>query len=166
MTDSARAEIRLFNIDCMKGMADMADDEFDLAIVDPPYGDTLVQGGYCAGKGGGVAKIREYNNALWKQEAPTKEYFEEIFRVSKNQIIWGANHFGHMPPSSCWIIWDKVNGKSHFADCELAYGSFKTTARLFRFQWIASTQPKNQLLYINGSCKIMPIPEIKFLILI
>jgi site-specific DNA-methyltransferase (adenine-specific) len=134
------SEIKLYNRDCMEAMKEMPDKAFDLAIVDPPYGDTLVQGGYCAGKGGGVAKNRDYNNALWKQKAPDFDYFNYLKRVSKNQIIWGANHFGNMPPSSCWVVWDKVNGKSHFADCELAYCSFETTVRKFEFMWSGMLQ--------------------------
>lgn len=136
------SEIRLYNQDCMEAMKQMPDKAFDLAIVDPPYGDTLVQGGYCSGKGGGIAKNRDYNQALWKQKAPNAEYFEQLKRVTKDQIIWGANHFGHMPPSSCWIVWDKVNGESHFADCELAYGSFKTTVRKFEYRWSGMLQEK------------------------
>lgn len=129
-------------MDCMEAMKQMPDKAFDLAIVDPPYGDTLVQGGYCAGKGGGVAKIRQYNNALWDQKAPNEDYFKQLKRVSTNLIIWGANHFGYMPPSSCWIVWDKMNGESHFADCELAWGSFKTAVRKFEYRWAGMLQEK------------------------
>lgn len=136
------SEIKLYNMDCMEAMKQMPDKAFDLAIVDPPYGDTLVQGGYCAGKGGGVAKIRQYNNALWDQKAPNEDYFKQLKRVSTNLIIWGANHFGYMPPSSCWIVWDKMNGESHFADCELAWGSFKTAVRKFEYRWAGMLQEK------------------------
>ena len=66
------------------------------------------------------------------------EYFEELMRVSENQIIWGANHFISRLPrrdSSCWLVWDKENGATDFADCELAWASFKTAVRIFRFRW-------------------------------
>lgn len=70
-------------------------------------------------------------------ESPNEEYFKELKRISKNQIIWGANHFISKIPfdSSCWIVWDKDNGETDFADCELAYTSFKTAVRRYKFKW-------------------------------
>jgi len=69
--------------------------------------------------------------------SPNEEYFKELMRVSKNQIVWGANHFiSRMPyDSSAWIVWDKVNGSNDFADCEMAWTSFKKATRLFAFMW-------------------------------
>lgn len=83
-----------YNMDCMDGMKEFPDQYFDLAIVDPVYGD-VTKGGYMAQKGGerwanGKAAEREYNNNIWKQEKTGKEYFDELFRVSKNVIIWGG----------------------------------------------------------------------------
>ena len=80
-----------YNMDCMKGMKQFPDGFFDLAIVDPPYGG-VAQGGYMNNKmSGGVAKNRnDYVLDLWNQNAPGTEYFEELFRVSKNQVIWGG----------------------------------------------------------------------------
>jgi site-specific DNA-methyltransferase (adenine-specific) len=82
-------------------------------------------------------KKKNYNAALWKQSRPGPEYFAELFRVSKNQIVWGANHYISMMPidASCWIVWDKDNFTSHFADCELAWTSFPTAVRKFKFRW-------------------------------
>ena len=73
---------------------------------------------------------------------PTADYFKELFRVSKNQIIWGANHFISLMPydSSCWIVWNKENGDTDFADCELAWTSFKSAVRLFSFRWSGMLQ--------------------------
>ena len=73
---------------------------------------------------------------------PDKEYFDELMRVSKNQIIWGANHFISKIPydSHCWIVWDKENGDNDFADCELAWTSFDTAVRRFRFRWAGMLQ--------------------------
>lgn len=129
--------------DCMAGMAEIPDKYFELAIVDPPYGSNNIIGGYTAGKGGGVAKQRQYHKALWSQKRPENEYFTELFRVSQNQIIWGANHFISLMPkdSSCWIVWDKQNGVgSSFADCELAWGSFESAVRKFVFRWAGMLQ--------------------------
>lgn len=135
------SEINIFNEDCMIAMAKMPDKAFDLAIVDPPYGKTVVKGGYMNNCPTGVAKVKSYNKAVWSQEAPDSLYFNELIRISKNQIIFGANHFGFMPPSSCWIVWDK-NNTGNYADGELAYTSFKTTLRIFKYIWNGMLQEK------------------------
>jgi len=119
--------------DCMSLMADTPDNFYELAIVDPPYGI-----GVDGGIGGGVlAKKSSFKKKNWDNESPNKEYFNELIRVSKNQIIFGANHFISKIPydSSCWIVWNKINGDNNFADCELAYTSFKTAVRKFNFRW-------------------------------
>ena len=125
-----------YNQDCIAGMKRFPDKHFELAIVDPPYGSDNIIGGYTSNKGGGMYK-KNYNAALWDQPRPGPEYFTELFRVSKNQIIWGANHYISMMPidASCWIVWDKDTFKSHFADCELAWTSFPTAVRKFKFRW-------------------------------
>lgn len=135
--------LTITNEDNMDLMARYPDKYFDLAIVDPPYGSSNIIGGYTSGKGGGVAKQNQYNQALWTQQRPEENYFTELFRVSKNQIIFGANHFISLIPidSSCWIVWDKQNGVgSSFADCELAWGSFPSAVRKFTFRWAGMLQ--------------------------
>ena len=116
-----------FNIDCMDAMARMKDNEFDLAIVDPPYGafDKMI-------KGGGDAKIMREEVSTWDIK-PDKEYFNELQRISKNQIIWGANYFiNELPLSSRWLCWDK--GKlNHFPEFELAWMSLNKPSRMFRY---------------------------------
>jgi site-specific DNA-methyltransferase (adenine-specific) len=109
------------------------DNHFDLAIVDPPYGINM-DGGKIGGDNLGTAK--NYIKKNWDCSAPEKEYFEELFRVSKNQIIWGANHFISKIPfdSTCWVVWNKIN-TGNFADCELAWTSFNTAVRMFNFRW-------------------------------
>ncbi len=111
---------------------------FDLAIVDPPYGG-VTQGGYMTNKmGGGVARNRnDYHLSLWQCERPNKAYFEELQRVSKNQIIWGGNYYASLlPDSQCWIVWDKEKPENiSFADCELAWTSFDLASRIFKFAW-------------------------------
>ncbi len=128
----------LLNIDCMEYMSTVPDKYFDLAIVDPPYFDGPNRSGYY-GKGYsslGVQRAKYYGECkIWS--VPSREYFQELQRVSKEQIIWGANHFAGLfnSSSSCWIVWDKENGTSTFADVELAYSSFDTAARLFKYRW-------------------------------
>jgi site-specific DNA-methyltransferase (adenine-specific) len=123
------------NEDCMDVMARYPDKYFELAIVDPPYG--IRQDGHRENNRSKLAKSKVYHKALWDQPAPKEKYFSELLRVSQNQIIWGANHFISQMPydSSCWIVWDKDNGENHFADCELAWTSFKTAVRKFWFTW-------------------------------
>lgn len=122
------------NMDCMDYMRQFPDKFFDLAVVDPPYGINM---------DGGVIGISrktknvQYTKKSWDSEAPNESYFKELQRVSKNQIIFGANHFISRIPldSSCWIVWNKENGDNPFADCELAWTSFKTAVRMFTFRW-------------------------------
>jgi site-specific DNA-methyltransferase (adenine-specific) len=123
-----------FNEDCMIGMASFPDKYFDLAVVDPPYGISVgINGTVGINK---AAPCKQYKPVEWDFESPKEDYFSELVRVSKNQIIWGANHFiSRMPiDSSCWLVWDKDN-TGNFADCELAWASFKTAVRKFEFRW-------------------------------
>jgi len=120
-----------YNEDCMELMKRYPDNYFDLAVVDPPYGKKPTRDN----KGNlGFNGAKNYGNktALWDVR-PTKEYFNELFRVSKNQIIWGANYFiEDLHSSNAWICWDKKNGENVFADFELAFSSFNSRARIFK----------------------------------
>jgi site-specific DNA-methyltransferase (adenine-specific) len=127
-------------ITCEDNMALMArypDKYFDLAIVDPPYG--IGESGDRNKSRGKLAISKDYKAfAGYDLKAPNIDYFIELKRVSKNQIIWGANHFIENilnANSSCWIVWDKVNGATDFADSELAWTSYKSAVRNFKFQW-------------------------------
>ena len=127
--------IEYFNEDCMIGMARYPDKHFDLAIVDPPYG--IGENGNKNKSRGKLAIAKDYKPfAGLDIEPPSECYFTELFRVSKNQIVFGANHFISRMPinSSCWIVWDKDNS-GNFADCELAWTSFKTAVRKFEYRW-------------------------------
>lgn len=126
-----------YNMDCMEGMKEFPDNYFDLAITDPVYGG-VTKGGYMKNKGGEhKAKRIDYHLALWAQEKTGKEYFKELFRVSKNQIIWGGNYFtSSLPESQGWVIWDKRHPEGiSFADCELAWTSFNVATRIYRYTW-------------------------------
>ena len=109
--------------DCMVGMARYPDKYFDLAIVDPPYGIDINKSGR-VGHYGGKGKT-------WDSNTPDEAYFEELFRVSKEQIIWGANYFV-MKPTRCFLIWDKKQPEGvSFASCEYAWTSFDRSAKTF-----------------------------------
>lgn len=132
-------------MDCMDGMKEFPDKYFDLAIVDPVYGDVKA-GGYMTGKTkGGVGPHPGYDYSIWSQKKTDQAYFDELFRVSKNQIIWGGNYFAKEigRNSPCWIVWDKCNGNTNWADCELAWTSFNSAIRLFRFMWNGMLQGKS-----------------------
>ena len=149
------------NEDNMELMARYDDNYFDLAIVDPPYGIDVTN--QSQGKGGGVAKKIEYKKTDWDKSAPNIDYFKELQRVSKNQIIWGANHFISKIPydSSCWIVWDKDNGDIDFADCELAWSSFKTSVRKVKWKWAGMLQQnmKNKEQRIHPTQKPIALYE-------
>ena len=112
-----------YNMDCMDAMRKMPDKLFDLAVVDPPYGIEITNSG----------RLKKYNNknADWDGKPPSKEYFNELFRVSKNQVIWGGNYFS-LPPTKCFLIWDKKQPEDiSFASCEFAWTSFDGVAKTF-----------------------------------
>ena len=129
------------NADCMGEMIRYSDNYFDVAIVDPPYFSGPEKRKYYGRKVSpiGVQRIYETSEA-W--DVPQKEYFEELFRASKQQIIFGCNYFDYVFGSGR-IIWDKCNGKSSFSDCEIAYTSFYDSTRLFRYMWNGMMQGKS-----------------------
>lgn len=118
-----------YNMDCMEGMKEFPDKYFDLAIVDPPYGININMN---IGLKKGQKKKRKQKD--WDKSIPDKQYFDELFRVSKNQIIWGGNYFP-LEPCHCFVIWDKgesMYGRS-FSECEFAWTSFSESARIFKY---------------------------------
>jgi site-specific DNA-methyltransferase (adenine-specific) len=115
-----------FNVDCLKFMATVPDKFYDLAIVDPPYGIGM-DGGNVGYKG-----KNNFEKKNWDNSVPNDFYFNELFRISKNQIIWGGNYFG-LPPTRCYLVWDKGEGfyNRTYAECELAWTSFdKNTVKI------------------------------------
>jgi len=135
----------LYNADCMEAMKEFPDSFFDLAIVDPPYGIGCMSMNYTKSgairtHGYAAANRRDYRKHAEWDVKPGKEYFEELFRVSKNQIVWGGNYFADMlPPSKSFVVWDKRvydNMKNDFSDCEYAWMSNGMgVARIYRFIW-------------------------------
>jgi len=114
--------INIYNQDCMEAMREMADNQFDLAIVDPPYRDKNNPTNQMRDKLGG-----NMQNFGFK---PTKEFFVQLFRISKNQIIWGANNFiEHLYSTNCFLFWYKRNPWPTYSDGELAWTSFNSVAK-------------------------------------
>ncbi len=155
-----KGKVTLMQGDCMDLMASKPDNWYDLAIIDVQYG--IKQGGqnnHTRGKLANAKKYHSYND----NKSPNKLYFDELQRVSKNQIIWGANHFISKIPfdSSCWIVWDKDNGKTDFADCELAWTSFSSAVRIFKYKWQGMLQQnmKNKQIRIHPNEKPIKLYE-------
>jgi len=126
--------------DCVKALKRYADNHFDLAIVDPPYGigadkaqnNAALSRIKAEGKSKAGRGWKLYHETDWDNETPTAEYWAELFRVSKNQIVWGGNYFTeYLPPSMGWILWDKGQRDFSLADGELAWTSFNKALRIF-----------------------------------
>jgi site-specific DNA-methyltransferase (adenine-specific) len=120
----------VYEMDCIAGMKEYPDKYFDLAVVDPPYGINI---NHSMGRRKGDKKSN-YKKADWDNEPPPLEYFYELFRVSKNQIVWGANHFiSRMPyDSACWLMWDKkFSDEVSFAQYEMAWTSLEGTCKKY-----------------------------------
>lgn len=137
-----------YNMDCLEAMRKMPDKCFDLAIVDPPYGRKEHGGkrrsGFVLQKNGSRLYVSDggYEKKEWDKCPPESEYFQELFRVSKNHIIWGVNYFPFVFGSGR-IIWDKCNGGSDQSDCEIAYNSKTSRVDLFCFMWSGMMQGKS-----------------------
>lgn len=121
----------VFNMDCVEGMKQYPDKYFDLAIVDPPYG---IGAGNGTGRSIRVAIEKgKFKGGNWDSEIPSEEYFTELFRVSKYQIIWGGNYFP-LPASKSFIIWDKAESMYNrdFAECEFAWVTPDKPAKIYK----------------------------------
>lgn len=148
-----------YNMDCMEYMATLPDKAFDLAIVDPPYGISaisvepwkqsvtnprVVRMRNRIKQGAGKLKDRAIQqlNSDFDFSPPTEEYFAELFRVSKNQIIWGGNYFP-LPPTRCVLCWDKQQPWDNFSQWEMAWTSFDKPAAIFRYRNTGGTETKH-----------------------
>ena len=173
----------VYNTDCMEYMKSIPDKFFDLAIVDPPYGINAPNmnmgtnmnrkhGGYNGesvaqrlkkgrlNRGAGKLKSRALNmmSCDWDFSPPPKEYFDELFRVSRNQIIWGGNYF-NLPPSRGIVCWDKMQPWENFSQVELAWTSFDCPASLIR---LSNTGGSNKETKIHPTQK--PVALYHFLL--
>ena len=133
--------LTITNEDNMLLMARYPDNYFDLAIVDPPYG--IGFGDYERGGGNLKTKERHTKNGKkkWDDSIPNQDYFNELQRVSKNQIIWGGNYFP-LEPTQCFIFWYKQNPVANFSDGELAWTSFKKPALCFDYRYYGNLSGK------------------------
>jgi len=116
-----RSKIELHNIDCLPFMKQCEDKQFDLAIVDPPYGIDV--------------KTRVFDDGKsWDSEIPKQEYWTELFRISKNQIVWGGNYFiDYLYATKCFLVWDKKMTEKHMMSmAEMAWTSFNTKSLIFK----------------------------------
>jgi site-specific DNA-methyltransferase (adenine-specific) len=135
--------INLYNMDCMEAMKDMADNQYDLAIVDPPYG-------IGASKGVGKHSRKKYEKANkdWDSKVPSTEYWNELFRVTKNQIVCGANYFlEHLYSNKSFVCWVKNNPAPNFAEAELIWTSLSINAKVFD----TKKQIQHQIMWEGGS---------------
>ena len=151
------AKIEFYNIDCIEFMKTKPDGYYDLAIVDPPYG---------IGENGQRNVTGDRPTAKWKNpksqhyktfddsQIPNEDYFKELFRVSKNQIVFGGNYFTeYLPPSKGWIVWDKqADIKEHLSMCELAWSSFDRKCNKYEYLW-AGFKKKHQIERIHPTQK-------------
>jgi site-specific DNA-methyltransferase (adenine-specific) len=134
--------IKITNEDNMQLMARYEDNHFDLAIVDPPYGiDWMKQ----IENPNTKANWKVHDKKDWDKNIPQQEYFDELFRVSKNQIVWGGNYMTeYLPPSPCWLIWDKMQEFTG-AVFEMAWTSLKSPAKAFRMSRVEAYANKNKI---------------------
>ena len=126
--------MKITNEDNMELMARYEDNHFDLAIVDPPYGIDVTK----MTLGNGKKKINR-GVTEWDSSTPGIKYWNELFRISKNQIVWGANYMtNYLPPSMGWVYWDKGTGANDFSDGELAFTSFNRALRCYKVSWVGA----------------------------
>ena len=127
-------DVTLYLGDCMDVMQGMDDKSVDAVITDPPYGI-----GEAAGKNASRTKIwvaKDYGNATWDNERVDGQYINAMLGIGKEIVLFGGNYYADLlPPSSSWIVWDKVNGKNDFADCELAWTSHDRAVRKIEWTW-------------------------------
>jgi len=145
--------------DCLEVMKGIQDKSIDLVLVDPPYGIGIANKTSLSIKGASNS-VKSFTKKEWDTFIPTKEYFDEIIRISKNQIIWGGNYFAHLlPPTSCYLVWWKKDGlpRGTFADCELAWTSFKKPAQVYNSRWHGFIRDSKEDKYSHPTQKALDV---------
>lgn len=141
------------NMDCMDFLKKCSDKQYDLCVVDPPYGIDVGNMNMGAGTSPRCSKIenRIWKPTDWDKAVPTDEYFQELFRVSQNQIIWGGNYF-NLPSCRCFLIWDKGEGLygRSFSECEFAWTSFNEPSRIFKYSPVKTMADEEYVYVANG----------------
>lgn len=160
-------DVMIINDDCLNVLKMLPDKGIDLLFTDPPYGINISRGKETLG-GGGLAKPRIYGELEWDKQKLSEEYFKEMFRVSKEQAIFGANYYtdytDYIKPTSSWVIWDKRCSneiRNNFGDGELCYVSKKIPTRIYRFLW-NGFMVEGRLERIHPTEK--PIPVAKYIL--
>ena len=151
---------KITHADCLEVMRELPDKCIDLILTDPPYGEGMSRRGTIGSSNKGI--VKDYGKSDWDDKIPDKVYFDEMFRVSKNQIIFGGNFMVENinKNSPCWIVWDKQN-TGNYADCELAWTSFSSAIRKFVFIWNGMIQQdmKNKEIRIHPTQKPVGLLE-------
>jgi len=150
---------KIIHADCMDILKQLPDKSVDLVLTDPPYGINIAKNGKIGGEN--CCTATNYIKKDWDNVIPKREIFDEIFRVSKNQIIFGGNYFiEYLSNSPCWIVWDK-NNTGNFADCELAWTNFKSAVRKYKWTWNGMLQEnmKNKDIRIHPTQKPLGLFE-------
>ena len=141
---------KIHNMDCLEFMKTVPDNFFDLVLTDPPYGIDF--GAKKTGKGWVTREGKD-----WDKEIPPKEIFDEIMRISKNQIIWGGNYFTtYLYKRQCWLVWDKGQRDFSLADGELAWTSYDKALRIFTMSRAAALQEKKGLSLLERHPTMKP----------
>jgi len=155
-----RSKINLYNGDCMEAMREMPDNAYDLAIVDPPYFEEYGKKNY-TGSSISTTNVKRQTKKINHWEVPSKDYFDQLTRVSINQIIWGCNYYATHIKSVGRIVWDKKNESSTFSKCELASHSFGLIVDKFEFMWNGMLQQdmKNKEQRIHPTQKPVKLYE-------
>ena len=147
--------------DCFSLMRDMPDKSVDAVITDPPYGIGASEYTRAGTQyGASLAPCADYGMSGWDKEKLSPEYFQEIKRVSKNQVVFGGNYYGSiLGDTSCYLVWDKDNGDNGYADCELAWTSFKTAVRKIKWRWQGMLQEdmKHKEVRVHPTQKPVPV---------
>jgi len=129
----------IYNADCRHVLPFLG--RFDLLLTDPPYGINENRTKQASRQGHGLASQRDYGDYDWDAKPPKRWLLDMATELAKDSILWGGNYFG-LPSATCWLVWDKDNGSTDFADCELAWATMQKAVRKFRWKWQGMLQER------------------------